>query len=382
MNNMNKRLYRSDDPIFAGVCGGLAEYFDLDPTLIRILFVIVCFIGLGFPALVYFVVMLVMPKKPADYANYIDVKPTDPGSTSAPSSASVPTTTTPASSANAYASAQTSDNVAAATSYGAVGDLASAPFAQTSVNVQDPFAEPSSTPGSYAASAVVGAPIPSSATCSFSSETTCTPPCSSPGSAYTTSNPEAFDVNMPSASNANHNGIGGGIQAGFVLGIVLICLGLFGILNMFFRINLWQFWPMILAAVGLFILFTPNSRGWSLERAGNAIFIITVAVLLQFWVFGFLQINTIARVLFMMWPVLLVIIGLGIIGSVTKKSIFSLFSSLLISAALLFGVWFFGDIPGFSFNVEIPLLEDRTLRLNTPASPGASSIEDVFNTGR
>ena len=33
---MNKRLMRSNDRVIAGVCGGLAEYFDFDPVMVRI----------------------------------------------------------------------------------------------------------------------------------------------------------------------------------------------------------------------------------------------------------------------------------------------------------------------------------------------------------
>jgi phage shock protein C len=40
MDNEVKRLYRSkDDRMVAGVCGGIAEYFGIDPTLVRLLFV-------------------------------------------------------------------------------------------------------------------------------------------------------------------------------------------------------------------------------------------------------------------------------------------------------------------------------------------------------
>ncbi len=41
MDNEVKRLYRSkDDRMIAGVCGGIAEYFGIDPTLVRLLFVL------------------------------------------------------------------------------------------------------------------------------------------------------------------------------------------------------------------------------------------------------------------------------------------------------------------------------------------------------
>ncbi len=54
-------LYRSEsNQIIAGVAGGLGEYFQLDPTLIRIVFLLLLFFG-GSGALIYFVLWLVMP---------------------------------------------------------------------------------------------------------------------------------------------------------------------------------------------------------------------------------------------------------------------------------------------------------------------------------
>lgn len=56
-----KRLERStNDRWLGGVCGGLAHYFDLDPTIIRLVF-IVAFFGFGTGLLVYGVLWLVMP---------------------------------------------------------------------------------------------------------------------------------------------------------------------------------------------------------------------------------------------------------------------------------------------------------------------------------
>ena len=48
--------------MIAGVCGGLAEYFGLDPTLVRIAYVIVSILSAAFPGiLAYIVLMFVMP---------------------------------------------------------------------------------------------------------------------------------------------------------------------------------------------------------------------------------------------------------------------------------------------------------------------------------
>ena len=61
---MKKRLYRTEgaDAKLFGVCGGVAEYFEVDPTLVRVGWVILAFAGsLGFWG--YLICALIMPKK-------------------------------------------------------------------------------------------------------------------------------------------------------------------------------------------------------------------------------------------------------------------------------------------------------------------------------
>ena len=60
----DKKLTRStDDRMLAGVAGGLAAYLNLDPALIRILFVIIALLGGGFTGvLIYIVLWIVMPE--------------------------------------------------------------------------------------------------------------------------------------------------------------------------------------------------------------------------------------------------------------------------------------------------------------------------------
>lgn len=48
--------------MISGVCGGIAEYLGWDPTIIRIIFVILTFLGWGSPVLLYFILALVMPE--------------------------------------------------------------------------------------------------------------------------------------------------------------------------------------------------------------------------------------------------------------------------------------------------------------------------------
>jgi phage shock protein C len=58
----NKRLERSTrDKWIGGVCGGLGHYFDIDPTIVRLIF-LVAFFGFGTGLLVYLVLWVVMPQ--------------------------------------------------------------------------------------------------------------------------------------------------------------------------------------------------------------------------------------------------------------------------------------------------------------------------------
>lgn len=58
-----EKLYRSTvDKKIAGVCGGLAEYFNVDPLLIRIIFVVLLFAGVGLIA--YLIMWFMVPKRP------------------------------------------------------------------------------------------------------------------------------------------------------------------------------------------------------------------------------------------------------------------------------------------------------------------------------
>jgi phage shock protein C len=60
-----RKLYRSrSNRQVAGVCGGLAEYFNLDATLIRILFVVLAVLG-GSGLVLYLAMWIIVPKEPS-----------------------------------------------------------------------------------------------------------------------------------------------------------------------------------------------------------------------------------------------------------------------------------------------------------------------------
>lgn len=60
---MNKKLTLSRDKKLAGVCGGLAEYFDLDPTLVRLAWLILTVCTAFSGIIIYLICWAVMPEK-------------------------------------------------------------------------------------------------------------------------------------------------------------------------------------------------------------------------------------------------------------------------------------------------------------------------------
>ena len=61
-----KKLYRSDEnKMLAGVCGGIAEYFQLDPTLVRLGWALFSILG-GSGVLAYIVAAIIIPNDPVD----------------------------------------------------------------------------------------------------------------------------------------------------------------------------------------------------------------------------------------------------------------------------------------------------------------------------
>ena len=66
---MDKKLYRNtSNKMIAGVCSGLAEYINIDPTIVRLIWALIALSGAGL--LAYLIAAIIIPEKPS---NIIDV---------------------------------------------------------------------------------------------------------------------------------------------------------------------------------------------------------------------------------------------------------------------------------------------------------------------
>ncbi|HIY74271.1 PspC domain-containing protein [Intestinimonas butyriciproducens] len=66
-----KRLYRTENgaAMLCGVCGGIAEYFNIDPSIVRLLWAALVIVG-GTGILLYIIAAIVLPKKSQVYPGY------------------------------------------------------------------------------------------------------------------------------------------------------------------------------------------------------------------------------------------------------------------------------------------------------------------------
>lgn len=68
--NEPKKLYRVDRGMLAGVCGGVAEYFNIDPSIVRILWVAAAFFTFSIGFWAYLAAAFILPKKSDIYPGY------------------------------------------------------------------------------------------------------------------------------------------------------------------------------------------------------------------------------------------------------------------------------------------------------------------------
>ena len=64
---MDDRIYKGDDKVFFGVCSGFAEHFKIDPYIIRVLLLILCFFTDTIViSIIYVFIAMIMPSKDDD----------------------------------------------------------------------------------------------------------------------------------------------------------------------------------------------------------------------------------------------------------------------------------------------------------------------------
>jgi phage shock protein PspC (stress-responsive transcriptional regulator) len=198
------RLYRSvDDRILAGVCGGLADRLAIDPSVVRIVWVLLTFASGGLFLLVYIVMALVVPEE--DHLGFVPPPPSAAGWSGYPT--------------NAPSAAAPEPGIAPQGGAAGIGtDSGTAPGS-------GPSAAPGWTP-----------PVP-------------------PGGAWVTPAAQAQWRAERRAARAAQRGNRGPGQASLVLGVILILLGAWFLLEQYVpAFDPDRFWPFALLFLGVLLL--------------------------------------------------------------------------------------------------------------------------------
>ncbi len=69
-----KKLVRSANKVLAGVCGGIADYFDVDPTLVRVLYAVLSLFSAAFPGLLLYIILLLLIPEAGRNDHYEDAQ--------------------------------------------------------------------------------------------------------------------------------------------------------------------------------------------------------------------------------------------------------------------------------------------------------------------
>ncbi|MDR0500021.1 MAG: PspC domain-containing protein [Coriobacteriales bacterium] len=392
----NKRLYRGDDAVVGGVCGGIAEYFSIDATFVRIIAIALMVASLGTFIIFYIAAFVIMPKCPYDDTigtNY--VKPS--ACNSAPVTSATPKNATAAatSAKNATAAATNNDSSASSTvacstpvsSTVACSTPASSTVAcstsvsSTTTGVPSHINATTEGASSSATATAAGTQNPTEATTAGTQNPTeattagtqnpteaTTAGAQNPTEATTTGAPDSTDTTSAGKSNVTNNVEKSKNRWGTTAcgGALLVGVGIIILLSNLVNISFWRFWPLVLIIFGVVQLFTPSKTGWSLERAGGSIVLISFGVLFLALMFGIVTIRSIFMAFSILWPVFLVVAGLAIIAGARKQEAFSLIGSLVLSATMLIGVWYFGGVREYT---SIPLDNNDVLIIELPQSP-------------
>jgi phage shock protein PspC (stress-responsive transcriptional regulator) len=79
MGSESKKLYRSRaNCLLGGVCGGLGAFFGVDPTIVRVVFVLGALFGFGSFVLLYIIMLFIVPEEPLSASSFLPSTPSAP----------------------------------------------------------------------------------------------------------------------------------------------------------------------------------------------------------------------------------------------------------------------------------------------------------------
>lgn len=290
-----KRLYRLDNCVVAGVCAGIAEYCDIDPVVIRILAVLLTISSFGIAALIYILLWLVTSRR----LNMSDSISCD-----------VHLQTGCASSAYGASTTQAS--------------LAPQDALQTKQNAGSPSCDDGCMEGAAAYTEQGGQPVDA-----------------------THYEAVAHVGKIDTEYHDSCDNIGRSVRILVWLGILLLSTGVTALFSVAIdEVYWWQLWPCLVILGGVVIMALPSPHTVSLmDRFSYGIVILVLGLFLLLISVHILSWRTVPVILRHLWPLLIMILGVGIIAYSLKNKLLACAVALCIVAILVAGVAIYA-VPG------------------------------------
>lgn len=319
-----RKFYRSrTDRMISGICGGIAEYFGIDPVFVRLIAVVLLVVGNVGVVIAYLIMAVVVPEEPL------------PGA--AEDTTPAPPPAEPPAAPAVAAAAVAADNVTVDAGTGESSD--SAP-------VEQPPTESA------------GEPVPEQ------------PPVPEPVT------PAAAPAAPAEGGHRRPKGLTGGI--------VLILIGLVLLAAQFVPgVGLWNLWPLIIVIAGVVQAVTPGPKGWNVERFFDGLVTVAIGLVFLAITFGYVGWSVWWRLL-TLWPVLLISLGFSLIGRALHASWLKALGSIVVIAAIVFAAVssptsspVFAREGGEAFELSAPLpsgADEASLEFN--AGAGVVTIGD------
>ena len=353
-----KRLYRSRDALVGGVCAGVADYFSIDPVIVRILVLVFTIASGGILGIAYIALWIMLPKAPKEPAP-LDVEPQSVHSDT----------------------------------YGAVDcDVA------RGINDQDvahgtsaaqAAARHYTSSAPYAGAAHVPPEPPVAASWARCSAPT-TPP-------WTAGNPAGPDptgprpatpqpVSAPSYEGwsyaaqgpARNEGRGEpapkSVKAALVVGSFLLFFGIVATVATFVEdIAWWQYWPLIFMILGIVHMVIPGVPGYRMRAFVDGLVCFFAGATLLTMSLGLVSWQSLGLMFSSLWPLLLMMVGFFVLGGALKSPILTLLAGLCFVAFCIAGLaWY--SMPGAMDAIVLSAPYGREYRFVVPEAASEAII--------
>ncbi|MEG0015541.1 MAG: PspC domain-containing protein [Gordonibacter sp.] len=310
--NTEKRLYRSRHALVGGVCGGMADYFNTDPLVVRILVVALSVLSAGLFAVAYVALWVVLPQEP-ECDRPLDVEPQSACS-------------------DTYGRMNHEDV------RGKADGASCSPYGAAPRSPHEP----------YVGSGHVPPEPPAAAAWAYQAKRDMPPTYMPPTYASPQQPPvapAAAPVAAPQAPEAPRHR-SGGVRAAIIVGALLLFFGVAALLRDSVEgVSWWQFWPLVLVIVGMVDLVVPAESGHRMERFVNGLMLFCLGGTLLFMSLDIVSWSTIRVMLENLWPLLLMMVGLFVIGSALRSWWWTLAAGLCFVAFCVAGLGWYA-VPG------------------------------------